>query len=247
MTKRQAELQSAINMGCHTEASRILQQEVLAKMNKGDPVVTLILGDPLLIELGNAHVRRNVRNPLKRGAYCSAKLRLCARVLLVLKRNKSDEGFGWSDFLVPGSYRKVVKAVLDVCGGTEESIDTPSNALKLGHQIKEMADIKYSLTLMNMKEHEGTEARIFKELVDSNWKTDVSCLATAVMSERSWNKPVELPIPGDLLLLSTHLQKQAREINTIDNASMYRRAVEVAEGRLLTYNKRRPGELEGIT
>lgn len=115
MTKRQVEIQSEVNMGLHSEASALLQKDVLGHLSD-DPVGVLII--TLLIGLGNS-VIKHVPKPLKRGKYISWKLRLCARVLQELAYKDRNAGRSWSDFIAPSSYHIVVDAVLKVNGGVE--------------------------------------------------------------------------------------------------------------------------------
>ena len=244
MKKRQVKIQSEVNMGLHSEASALLQKHVLGHLND-DPVGALIIKDPVLIRLGNSLVKL-ARNPLKRGKYTSEKLHICARVLQELTSKDGNAGLSWSDFIVSSSYHVVVDAVLKVCGGSDDAIDKPTNALKLGHRLKDLADIKITRALLEKNEEEAKDCRIFKELIDKNWKADVSSLALATLAERKFNKPVELPLPDDLEMLSRHLQSEAKKIKTIQSVAEYQNVVQIVESRLLTYNKRCPGELEGI-
>ena len=86
-------------------------------------------------------------------------------------------------------------------------------------------------------------------LVDNNWSSEVSSLATATMAEARFNVSKSLPVPGDLKQLSDHLQMKAHFLSNADklkSREVFREGVEVAQARLLTYNKRRPGEIEAI-
>lgn len=199
--------------------------------------------DMLILEMGNNSIQINVRNPLKRGKYASATMRLCARALQAV-RDAIGRDVSWHDCLVPAMYYTVVKAVCIVSGKTDDSFQHPSNALKLGHHIKELANSKYILARINKNDADAEDASTFKELCVKSWKRDVSSLACATLNERTFNKVAELPEPGDLEKLSLYLQQQAGGISEISTKDQFRHAVEVAQARLLTYNKRRPGELE---
>jgi hypothetical protein len=151
-----------------------------------------------------------------------------------------------SDFLEPQHFKCVLKAVQKVAGGTEESYKTPSNALKSGHHIKEMCAIKETFSII-AKDKDGMEsAAQFLTLVKSNWAVEISTLACATLSERRYNTVVELPTPQDIAKLSSYLQNEEVKIRKIETAGEFRRACEVVQARLTSYNKRRPGEIEAL-
>ena len=247
LTKREVQLKADIHMGHHKGAIKELQDEVLAKMSD-DNISQILKKDHLIIELGNASMRRNVKNELRRGSYASCKMRLCGRILQQLREMGSadDANASWDDMLMPEKFKMVVKAVAVVSGATADSFDHPSNALKSGYYIKEMANIKETLTMMSRDKDKAEEARLFHAVCEKNWITEVSALACATLRERSFNKVVELPKPADLKKLSQHLQDEAGKIAVIESEDSYRYAIEVTQARLLTYNKRRPGELQSI-
>ena len=53
-----------------------------------------------------------------------------------------------SDFLTPAKFDMVLRATIEVSGGTEESFLHPSTALKYGYDLQEMADIKESVGII---------------------------------------------------------------------------------------------------
>ena len=247
LTKREVQLKADVHTGHHKGAIKELQDEVLAKMSD-DSISQISKKDHLIIELGNASMRRNMKNELRRGSYASCKMRLCSMILKQLREMGSadDANASWDDMLMPEKFKMVVKAVAVVSGATADSFDHPSNALKSSYYIKEMANIKETLAMMSIDKDKAEEARLFHAVCEKNWITEVSALACATLRERSFNKVVELPKPADLKKLSQHLQDEAGKIAVIESEDSYRYAIEVTEARLLTYNKRRPGELHSI-
>jgi hypothetical protein len=124
-----------------TVASDQLQDEMLDKLKPSDPVSEAIVNDELLLELGNRSINTYVKNKPHRCTYTSNKLRLCARIVLECRQISATSG-SMSDFLEPQQFKCVVKAVQNVAGGTWARYDTPSNALKSGHHIRELCAIK---------------------------------------------------------------------------------------------------------
>jgi hypothetical protein len=242
MTKKQIQWESDKRLGMHTEVTNILGVEVLSKM-KDDEVTQIVKQDPLIIEMGNVSMRKSIKNALRRGQYTSNKLRLVGRLLKVLREKTPNISF--DDCLVPGMYREVVNAVREVSGRKGDTMSNPSNALKLGYYLKDLANIKMSLALEKGDNAKYKSAKTFHKLCSKSWKSDVSAEACAEISERNFTRTLELPHPEDLLKLSSYLQELEKQTNITD-AYTYRQAVEVCEARLLTYNKRRPGELESV-
>jgi hypothetical protein len=87
------------------------------------------------------------------------------------------------------------------------------------------------------------------QLLKSNWKVEVSSLALATLQERKRNKMLVMPTPSDIMIgkLASHLQTEAAKITSIETGTEFWSAVDVAVSQLVSYNKRRPGELEALT
>ena len=245
LTKRAAILLSSTQLGRHTEASEKLQREVMSKM-AGDSIGCIAREDALIVQIGNDTIMKNLKNTLQRGSYASCKMRLCARILQRIREIAGDVRLSWQQVLAPQHFKLVVKAVAFVSGATGDSFEHPSNALKAGYHVKELANIKEALAVMERNKEEAEDARDFLLVCRKNWVTEISAVACATLTERTFNKLVDLPRPADLQRLSQHLQREAGLITSIDDEESYRHAVEVTQARLLTYNKRRPGELQSI-
>lgn len=243
ISKRQLMVACEATSGTYGHVPSLLQSEVFSKMCLTDTITQIAVNDQLILELGNACIQKNSRNKLRRGQYASNKMRLSARLLNVLMGEGKRT---MSECLVPAMYKKVVAAVIKISGGSVDTFAHPSNALKMGYYLKEMADIKYSQALIKQEEEKAKDAQAFRFLCEKNWSTDVSSLACATIAERKFNQVIELPLPSDLKSLSTYLQKEANSIKSVYDDTSYRHAVCIAQARLVTYNKRRPGELEAV-
>ncbi|XP_014672580.1 PREDICTED: uncharacterized protein LOC106813048 [Priapulus caudatus] len=245
VSKRCAELQSDILKGRYSDASQLLKDEVYPRM-LNDEVTQIATSDPIIVELGNSWIRKSRKNKLRRANYASTKMRTAARLLKTLRRFDSTH-VNMTDFLVPAKFEMVVSATVKTCGGTEDSFSHPCTAIKLGHDIQRMTDIKETKALMDGNKQQQVNAENFNKLMRKNWHEHITSLANAVITERNFNKLVLLPKPDDLKKLSDHIQGEIGKMDVIKDKSDFRRAVELVEARLLTYNKRRPGELEAIS
>ena len=81
----------------------------------------------------------------------------------------------------------------------------------------------------------------------AEWTSRVTKLAHKVLRERRLLKHFHLPLPSDLKKLAQTVEKQLKGLNLKReeaDATSYRKAVKLAETRLVLYNKRRGGELE---
>ena len=109
-----------------TIASPMLEAEVLAKMTD-DQTTTIIKNDPLLLELDNNALKKNIKNTLRRGGYAGAKMRLSASLLLELRKILN------SNMCTFDAVKRVAGEQSDGC---EDSFTHPANALRLGQHIK---------------------------------------------------------------------------------------------------------------
>ena len=109
-------------------ASSMFEAEVLVKMTD-DQTATIIKNDPLLFELGNNVLTKNIKNRLTRGGYASANMRLSARQLLELRTILNSDTCTFDEILIPSNYAKVVEAVKNVAceksDGCEDSFTQP--------------------------------------------------------------------------------------------------------------------------
>jgi hypothetical protein len=231
-------------------ASKELMEEVFSKFASNDKISEIITNDTLLIKFGNVVIKENYKNPLKRGKYTSDKLRLLGRLVFEMRNKSGNNDLSASDALRPSEFMSVLNAVQVVSGIEEDSFHHPSNARKLGQHLKKLAGIKETEAIMsddNDQQIKQQEARDFLILMEKKWPAEISVRASATIAERNFNKKTELPLPSDLKKVSDYLQNEAGKLDSVDlkDDRNYLRAVEIIQARLLTYNKRRPGELEG--
>ena len=244
MGKKSAEIKSGILLS-NTDNSQMLVTEVTARMRE-DRISEEVKADDLIRQIGEACLKKNLSSKLMRGTYASTKMRLCARVLLEMK-NANPSITNWTEALKPKHFYDIVDAAKTVSGTTEDDCQHPSNALKTGYHIKELCDTKETKSLIDGNEHTAQEAILLQKLIEKNWAKEISSLACATANQARFNKSQNLPVPDDLAKLSGHLTSEAKKITSINNSEEYKRAVHVTQARLLLYNKRRPGEVQGLT
>ena len=99
-------------------------------------------------------------------------MRQLARLLQTLR--KENEAANFDDFIDTARFDELVAAVKDLCGFKEESrleIDVPSLAIKLGHSIKQCAQVLKSSALRKKDEAAIRECQNFIEHAVDRKKT----------------------------------------------------------------------------
>lgn len=242
------------------EAGKSLVKEVFSVM-QNDQVGQVVRKDPLLIQLGNEWMQKNVDNKLKRGSYTSQILRLVGRMLINLGKVKPLDSGGqgkdsggqgkaaqlW-DYLKPEHFDALAEAtLLTASPTTDESLRNPSNAIKLGYDIKRLINFKVGMSIMQNNASSREEAENLLKTMDIFWSTKVTKLARVLLRQRQYSKKKELPLPKDIQNLTEYLKKSISALDfTKTDAATFQHVAELLSSRLLTYNRRRTGELQAI-
>jgi hypothetical protein len=177
-------------------------------------------------------------------------MRGAARLLNHLQ-NISKENLLLSEFLKP-KYFDIVCEAAPLCAlmenGDEEELKSPSSALKIGFDIGRMTNIKLGMALRIGNKEEKQEAEEFSSLLKLEWTTKVSRLAHLKLQDmRVQKKPAPLPMSEHLSVLGGRVVEEMENMDYKGRYfSTYRRAIMLAQTRLMTYNKRRSGELEAL-
>jgi hypothetical protein len=236
------------------EASPALQREVFSIM-LNDEVGTLARKDPLIISIGNLWLERNVGNKLMRASYTSAIMRLCANMLLILRRNSlpsKDPGptSAFWDYLRPQYFDMLCRAAIATATkdvDDMEDLKSPSNAIKLGYELKRLINIKLGLAIRERDKEIKEECRDLMQLFHNEWSQKVTKLARVALAERQYTIEQQLPVPDDLVKLSRYLDEQLAIFDSSDmSASNFRHAVQLSEAKLISFNRRRAGEIQAL-
>ena len=123
-----------------------------------------------------------------------------------------------------------------------EYLENPSHAIKLGHDIKRIVNIKIGVAIM-VKDREAEEdTERFLKLMSVFWGTRVTKLARNTLVESQFNKRHVLPDSGHIQKLNEYLNTQLSNIDfgevSMDN---YTKIARLVATKLLQYNRRRPG------
>ncbi|XP_030840546.1 uncharacterized protein LOC105438115 [Strongylocentrotus purpuratus] len=208
----------------------------------------IIKNDQDILGVGQNHLGKS--NSAKKEETCREKMRTVAKILQAA-RSIDTSIVNASDMLTPSKFDTVVKASLFVSKydeGTQKH-GAYSTALKLGPFLKVLVVVvrgKYSR--QHMEDHVKTVNEFERLLVDE-WNIHVTSSALQQRTEKNWKNPRTLPLTQDVVKFNKYLAETEKEIKTdIEEAGMspdlYRDLANVTLAQIVTYNRRRPGEVE---
>jgi transcription elongation factor Elf1 len=262
MSSSEILLQSDITAGrVDRKASDDLVKEVY-KIMKNDDISRIAKSDPLIVQAGNGVLMRNIGNKAMRRYYASSVMRLLARLLLELRKLQVDEHaketLCFYDALTTSQYTNFVDAVFQVCGpldipedeDNEEDLQAPSNAIKLSYDIGRLCHAKIYQAMDDPDRERGEahrkDTKRFHERFAQNWFVDVKKKARHVLKQRKMNKKLELPVAQDIVKLATHLKDSLESAKRPETPDEMRSLQLNVLARLISYNRRRPGEVQSL-
>ena len=183
--------------------------------------------------------------------YIRQKLREVGRLLISAR--KYDQSINClEDCIDPTKFKVVVQAVRDTCGydSAAGTYGTPSLALKLGHNLKNVSNCLISEALQSGNESLKLRAEAFKQLCEIDWSTEVSSQALGTMHERRYNQPRRIPLAEDVKLLNNHLYENAakaiKSLQSCQDTAKWRELCEITLAQVTLFNRRRGGEVQRI-
>lgn len=239
-------VQSAMIAGRLKEtACKALVNEVFPIM-QDDKIGHEAKNDSLIVALGNHWHKRNVGNKLMRKHYVSAVMRLTSRLLIEIRKlTESEQRLEF--YLQPKYFSEVAHAALKVAkqdDDNDDNLQAPSNAIKLGYHLKRLCNLKLGLAIRHGNDDQRRASKNFLKLMELEW---CSKLARVNLEERRRNKKVELPLPSDVKKLADYLKV---EIESFDKGNLtyenFKKGSTLTEAVLITYNRRRPGEIQAM-
>ncbi|XP_062575025.1 uncharacterized protein LOC134236887 [Saccostrea cucullata] len=239
-------VQSAMIAGRLKEtACKSLVNEVFPIMQE-DKIGQVAKNDNLILALGNHWHKRNIGNKLMRKHYVSAVMRLTSRLLIETRKiTQSEQRLEY--YLQPRYFSEVAHAALKVAkqdDDNDENLQAPSNAIKLGYHLKRLCNLKLGLAIRQGNDDQRRASKNFLKLMELEW---CSKLARVNLEERRRNKKVELPLPSDVKKLSDYLKT---ELESFDKGNLtyenFKKGSTLTEAVLITYNRRRPGEIQAM-
>ncbi|XP_029985631.1 uncharacterized protein LOC115416058 isoform X4 [Sphaeramia orbicularis] len=216
-----------------------------------DDVSFHIRSDVLICRYGDALYAKHGRVK-SRHQYIAQRLRELGRFMLVAKQmDKTVKVL--QDVCVPSKFKFVVnvaKKLTEFSPGKNE-YGKPSTAVKIGFCLKGAVQVLIGQALMNDDDLEEKRGKKFLELLDKNWKCDVSVSAHQSIQEKRWNKQDDIPLTRDVMTLRNHLRmvedKARDELTQQQSLMAYRTLNETVLAQVIVFNKRREGEASRLT
>ena len=188
------------------DVKKSFHDTVLSSM-KNDKISAIARKDSLIVNFGTAIFEKVGTKNIN---YVSQRMCQLARLLQTLR--KENEATNFADFIDTARFDKLVAAVKDLCGFKEESrldIDVPTLALKLGHSIKQCAQVLKSSALRKKDEAEIRKCQNFIDLFEAERTTKISSRSFASLGSKKQDKVEILLLAGDLMLLKNHEKRMA--------------------------------------
>lgn len=147
-----------------------------------DDVAKVVQSEMCILKFGE-HLFNKHGQDVTRHEYIRQKMRETARVVLQGKKDGKLETL--SDFFVPANFPHVIDAVKKVAGLDERTnvFKTPSLALKLGHNLKKVANVLECEAMISGDENTIHNVRIFKQICETRWSECVSSHALRTLNE----------------------------------------------------------------
>ena len=239
-------VQSRILSGIlQTSASQLLQREVLPIM-RTDAIGVAAQSDDLIIALGNEWMFRNVGNKISRRHYTSQVMRMAGRLKLELNDGK-EEPMDLRSYISPQFFPDICRAVMRVARQDEdndEEFGAPSNAIKLKYDLKRLGCLKLSEAIIEKNDLRKSDAEEFIQLMNIRYSDN---LAKVSLFNKKLNERKPLPLPEDVKKLAKYINDEMEQFDHADvTYTKYHRAVSLAQAKLISFNRRRCGEVQQI-
>ncbi|KAI4463010.1 hypothetical protein MML48_4g00011825 [Holotrichia oblita] len=238
------------------EVDKKLRDEVFPRM-RPDEISLIAKSDTLICAYGARYFKSDREKHFIN--VTSRKMRELSRLLIEIKKvdPKIKNLF---QALRPDNFELLISATKVVANYNPETefYESASTALNLGTAIKQCCEIAILFVLKRKKVYSTIPAAEAKadlktliNLIDSEWRFEISTQASNDLSMKKWNKVTMVPLASDLKLMKDYLIVKANDvvehlnINCQDKDA-YMILLETVFCRVLLLNRRRPGELQRL-
>lgn len=227
----------------------VFLEPILSKMNKDDLFYEQITNDPLILRFGKILLNKL---GLRRKNNIAQRMRQIGR----LKERIGIQSI--QDAIKGSSFDAVVEATYSLCDRHTSDDDItvfakPGLALRTGHNLKKLAQIKIGQLLRSEDIQGQKETENFQRLLKYEWTDKVSSVALATLATNKFNKPQLLPCTEDLTKLTAYVDQEISRLSTLldhDDSmccdQIWRNLCEVLLVKVVLFNKRRGGEAESM-
>lgn len=265
--KSNAIMSSLVFAACRKKYGKILnrtnlKQEVLGNM-RGDNVSEEILNDVLIFSWGDDLLKKTPNNRSK--YHLVAKMRRCAN-LVIQMRILNPKYTDMLSILKPHAFDDVIEATKRISGydPVSRTFRASSTALQLGGYLKQIADLTKKIVLRKKVEVavEDIESCLknleyFKDLISTQWTTELGSLAAKNLISNAADKIPLLPITEDIMKLKKLVDQKSLEAYTelMKNPSdtsdkskkLFKQLAETTLVSSLIHNRKRAGDVHYFT
>ena len=126
----------------------------------------------------------------------------------------------------------------------EEDLESQSNAIKLAYHLKRLTNIKLAQAIVTNDGVAKKEAKDLLKLMNLQLSTK---LGRVLLAERKLRRQKPLPLPEDIKKLSEYICTEMQSLDLQDRSHQnFVKAAQLAQTKLITYNRRRCGELQAM-
>ncbi|KAI8437386.1 hypothetical protein MSG28_011719 [Choristoneura fumiferana] len=231
-----------------------LKEEVFCKM-RPDRVSLEAKKDSLICAFGAQYLRIHREKHFIN--VTSRKMRELAKLFIELKKLKPGLK-DLMDALKPQNYDIIITATKKVAS-YDDKLDrygAPTYAMNISTSLKQCCNIAIMNILKSGSRVQTAtmqaDVKTLIQLIEANWKFDVSSQACSDLNLKKWNKVTMVPLASDLKLLKDHLCEKAKtaasKLSLVDSTDVeaYITLTETVYCRVILLNRRRPGELQRL-
>lgn len=224
---------------------------------KDDDIKFLAKSDQLIMDYAKKVVESN---GMRRHSYIRDKIREVIRFLMQFRKQTRMENSWLKDCIAPQNFNICLTAVKQLAGFEEQtaSYKTPLLALKIGHALKKLAKLMKRQAIESRAYDSIIDIDYFYDLCTSEWGDEIARHALDTLRHQKRNKVNLLPVTRDVQKLMSYVrQSSARCSEELRNAmrdedtekvpKVFRELAEVTMVDVITFNRRRQGEVARLT
>nr|CAI5862365.1 unnamed protein product [Callosobruchus analis] len=226
----------------------------LLDMLRPDEISMIAKKDKIICEVGRRYVKRHKQSHLL--IVARRYMRRLARLLQCSRNLENKQNLELIDILCAPKFKTIVEATKRIAGyeQSNKTYKSPSLAFQMGTLINCAIDARRSLEIQkknpNLKRLE--QLNQVKILIESDWAFEISSEAGQNILINRFNKPTVIPAAMDIKKFDTYLRDLIAKSETLlknnnKDLKAYRTLSEATFCSLLSFNRRRVGELQRLT
>ncbi len=221
----------------HNKPSPVLS-DILAKMRRKD-LAEVIAGDHLICKYGHWMLMKHATN-IDQSKYISNKLRELARLVVAARDDQKTEELDLTQIMSPGFFDRLVEIVKKM------PKDGPSFEKRIGESLQKVVVVLKGHFMSEADSKGRKSADHFEWQITKMWPDLVTIPALRELNFKKQAKPASIPFSEDVQKFADMVKKKIDEVHTATaegNKAGLRYLLELCLARIITFNKRRSGEV----